>query len=844
MRTRPGLMAVLLVLLSACGGGGGGDSTTPDPDPVLFTLSGTVTPGADSAIDSDTGDLTGTRRVRNDSPATAQRVRNPISLGGYVNESTDRFDFFRIDLAGGQLLNLFIAEDGLANDLDLQLRDVSGTVVAGSYGTGKLETIEVPGSGTATFLVEVYVFDGDGGATLGASNYVLSITQQGQTAARATHGMRTQAEFVPDQAMVAYHPGSEVIEPRAFGAATLARIPGRIDLLDLSVSAKSLDPSALPATQYADAALESRVRTLHAIKALQQRPEVRYAEPNLIRRTSLLPDDEFLSQQWHYTLINLPQAWDISTGDANVIVAVADTGVRLAHPDLAGQFDANDPNGFDFVSDASRSLDGDGRDGNADDPGDGGFGGDSSFHGTHVAGTIAAATNNGIGVAGVGWNTRIMPLRVLGERGAGSSFDITNAVLYAAGLDNVSGQRPVRRADIINLSLGADAESTGEREAYADAVAAGLIVIAAAGNSGDGRQSFPASLPGVVSVAAVGRQKQRAPYSQFNAAVDVAAPGGDQSRSGADGVLSTLSSDSSGSIRDGLGFLQGTSMAAPHVAGVVALMKAVHPGLTPAQFDTLLAGGTITEDLGAPGRDPQFGHGLIDANKAVREAARLAGGGALPDNPRLSVQPESLNFGNSISSATLDARNAGTGSLTVTGVSDDAPWLSLSAAPSANGLGLYTVSVNRSGLGSGSYSATITFASTVNTVTVPVLINVGATPGMVDAGKQYVLLIDPETEQAVAQDEVEVSGGSYAYSLAAPDGNYLLVSGTDSDNDGFVCDDGEACGGFPSLDSLATVMVNGGGQSGLSFFVGFDLSIPDTQAIAPPRRGYALIEPR
>jgi serine protease len=714
MRTLPGLIVALLVLLAGCGGGGGGSDGTPAPEPVLYALSGRISPGADSAIDSDTGDLTNTRRGSNNSTTSAQRVRNPVSLGGYVNESSDRFDFFSVDLAGGQLLNLFIAEDGRANDLDLQLRDSSGTVVAGSYGTGKLETIEVPGSGTATFLVEVYVFDGDGGATLGASNYVLSITQQGQTATRATHGMRTQAEFVPEQAMVAYHPGSEAIEPRAFGAEPLARIPGHLDLLDLSVAAKSLVTPASPDTQYADATLEARVRTLHAIKALHQRPEVRYAEPNLIRRASLLPNDEFVSQQWHYNLINLPQAWDNSTGSANVIVAVADTGVRLAHPDLAGQFDANDTNGFDFVSDPSRSLDGNGRDGNADDPGDGGFGGDSSFHGTHVAGTIAAATNNSVGVAGVGWNTRIMPLRVLGERGAGSSFDITNAVLYAAGLDNVSGQRPVRRADIINLSLGADAESTGEREAYARVVSAGVIVIAAAGNSGDSRESFPASLPGIVSVAAVGRQKQRAPYSQFNSFVDVAAPGGDQSRSGADGVLSTLSSDSGGDIRDGLGFLQGTSMAAPHVAGVVALMKAVHPALTPAQFDGLLAGGTITEDLGASGRDPQFGYGLIDANKAVREAARLAGGGALPDNPRLAVQPESLNFGATLSSATLDARNAGTGSLTVTGVSDDAAWLSISAAPTASGLGIYTATVDRNALPNGSYSATITFASTVN----------------------------------------------------------------------------------------------------------------------------------
>jgi serine protease len=121
---------------------------------------------------------------------------------------------------------------------------------------------------------------------------------------------------------------------------------------------------------------------------------------------------------------------------------------------------------------------------------------------------------------------------------------------------------------------------------------------------------------------------------------------------------------------------------------------------------------------------------------------------------------------------------------------------------------------------------------------------VGATPGTVDAGKQYVLLIDPESEEVVAQAAIEISGGGYGFNLSAPDGDYLLVSGTDSDNDDFVCDDGEACGGFPSLDSLATVQINGGARTGLNFFVGFDLSIPGTQDVAPPRQGYALRDSR
>ncbi|MGQ0699063.1 MAG: S8 family serine peptidase [Panacagrimonas sp.] len=838
----------LLVLLAACGGGGQDDSgSTPGP---AFQISGAMRPGADSAIDSDTADLT-VSRTPNDSPDAPQAIRNPVTLGGYVSRfldaggnttpDSDEFDVFRVDLAGGQVIQLFIAEDGSADDLDLVLADSNRNVVAESLGTDKFEVIEVPGTGSASYFLQVRAFSG-------ASNYVLSITQQGQfTAAGALHGMRTQAEFVPDQVLVSYvkdMQGERPVLAKSMGGQWLAGIPGGVDLLDLSspAGAKALAEPRLNGFRYDDPALAAKVRTLTAIKTMQRNPDVEFAEPNLIRRASAVPDDEFFEQQWHYNLINLPQAWDITQGSGNVIVAVADTGVRLNHPDLSGKFDPDDPNGFDFVDDPNRALDGSGIDGNADDPGDGGVVGGSSFHGTHVAGTIGARTDDGTGVAGAGWDTRIMPLRVLGEGGSGNAFDIVNAVLYAARLSNATGQLPARRADIINLSLGSDSASQSEANAYRDAVAAGLIVIAAAGNSGDSRQSFPASYPGVVSVAAVGRQKQRAPYSQFNNAVDVAAPGGDQSRAGADGVLSTLSSDSSGTIRDGLGFLQGTSMAAPHMAGVVALMKAVNRGLTPAQLDQLLASGAITEDLGASGRDNSFGHGLIDANKAVREAIRLASGAAPADNPSLSVQPESLDFGNSTTRALLDAANAGTGDLAVTSVSDNAPWLSVSAQSiDSDGLGAYAVSVNRSGLANGSYSANIVFASSINTVSVPVLLTVGGIAGTVDAGKQYVLLVDADTLEPVAQDEVEISGGRYAYRLSAPSGQYLLVAGTDSDNDGSVCDDGEACGGFPTLDALTPITVEGAARSGIDFLTSFDLSAPSSQSTSARREGYRLM---
>lgn len=264
--------------------------------------------------------------------------------------------------------------------------------------------------------------------------------------------------------------------------------------------------------------------TIRVIKALRMRKDVLYAEPNyIVRPTATVPNDKYYPLQWHYPLINLPQAWEISTG-TDAIVAVIDTGVLLAHPDLQGQLLP----GYDFISDPAMALDGDGIDNNPNDPGDGGQGNSSIFHGTHVAGTIAAATNNDIGVAGIAWNARIMPLRALGK-GGGTLYDIDQAIRYAAGLSNDSGTLPARRADIINLSLGGGGYSRSEQDVVTQARNQGVIIVAAAGNDAGATPYYPASYDGVVSVSDVGIDKTLAPYSNYGPDVDVAAPGGDMS---------------------------------------------------------------------------------------------------------------------------------------------------------------------------------------------------------------------------------------------------------------------------------------------------------------------------
>ncbi|MFN2106488.1 MAG: S8 family serine peptidase, partial [Candidatus Promineifilaceae bacterium] len=487
----------------------------------------------------------------------------------------------------------------------------------------------------------------------------------------------------------------------------------------LSLTPESGPPHAL------DPDLKLKLETLTVIEELRNRADVAYAEPNYIRRQQTLPSDEFFNRQWHYPLINLPEAWDTTKGDSDVIVAVVDTGVLFDHPDLSGRLTAT---GYDFVSDPASALDGDGID---PDPSDAGAQnpGTSIFHGSHVAGTIAAQTNNGVGVAGVGWNTRIMPVRALGKGGIGANYDIAQAVLYAAGLENISKTFPSQRADIINLSLSGYIDSSLEQDVYERVRAQGVIVVAAAGNNASSQPVYPAAYDGVLAVSGVDINELRAPYSNFGSYVDLAAPGGDLSDDldgdgYRDGVLSTVASvDLIGNLSYGYSYLEGTSMAAAHVSGVIALMKAVNPKLTPDELDELLVNGRITQDLGQPGQDDLYGYGLIDAQKAVLAAAPAL----------LAVSPANLDFGTELSSADLTVDKIGPGPLTIISVTDNAAWLSTTKDPAVGDGDVparYSVQVNRTGMAPGDYGSTISIVSDNNTVNIPVTMKVPAPPAL------------------------------------------------------------------------------------------------------------------
>ena len=245
-----------------------------------------------------------------------------------------------------------------------------------------------------------------------------------------------------------------------------------------------------------------------AVTRFQAMREVDYAEPNGTMRAFFRPNDRLFQAQWHMRLVGVERTWDIQRGDPSVAVAVIDTGV--AYEDFGPFRKAPDWGGTPFLT-GFNVLDGTNH------------ANDDNFHGTHVASTIAEATNNSEGVTGLAFECAILPVKVLDSEGLGSFFDVAEGIDYATGFSQ-GGSNPVK---VINLSLGGDASSQTVERAIDRAVGAGITVVAASGNDGAGSVSFPAALPNVIAVGAVDGRPQKAPYSNSGSALDIVAPGGD-----------------------------------------------------------------------------------------------------------------------------------------------------------------------------------------------------------------------------------------------------------------------------------------------------------------------------
>jgi serine protease len=548
--------------------------------------------------------------------------------------------------------------------------------------------------------------------------------------------------------------------------------------------------------------------TLDYARLLESTGQFEYVVPNRLHRplqsTKLVgaypSDDQYYAwQRWHFDQMGAPRAMGSLVAMSaqptrRPIVAVIDSGVALDHPDIKNQLVP----GYDFAAgvasgdDTSKS---------------------SSFHGTQVSGVIGAEAFNGIYGASVAPMSLVMPLRT-GDS-SHTEFNIVQAMRFAAGLSNASGRLPERRADIVNISLGSTSECS---RAFQDAVAAvraeGVIVVAASGNNGTssslGTVHSPARCPSVIAVGATNNQKGRAAYSSGGAQLRVVAPGGDGTSS-ADYIWTTTAVYQGNKRNPSFGGVAGTSFAAPHVAGVLALMRWVNPEITPREVDALIEAGHIVDDLGDPGRDDATGFGLINAEKAVLEAQASLGAVA---SSVIEATPTSLTLGALRTEFEFQLQRVGTTSDRVSSLSVSSVLPVITVTPKsgqvdADGLGTYVVRVDRDVLPMGSTVYPEVIATTTLGRTLRIQVGIdrrGAGSPAGNFGRISVIAIDGNDSNRivggpVAVDPVGIAGSSYTYSLTAAGKSVKVIAGTDIDGDRRLCGPGEGCGVLGTLIS-------------------------------------------
>lgn len=369
---------------------------------------------------------------------------------------------------------------------------------------------------------------------------------------KETKAMMNSSGFVPDEVIIKF--GEKV------STETMRRLTGRVEADVISeIDAIGVFVLSVP-----------RGEVEAAISDLSQQTGVVYVEPNYyVSSTEVIPNDPGWGNQYNMNAIRAPAGWARNTGAVWVTIAILDTGVDLAHPDLFVRILP----GYDFVN-------------NDNDPQD------DHGHGTHVAAIAAASTNNGEGVAGVNWGANILPVKVLNSSATGTYANVAAGIVWAVD----------HGAQVINLSLGGPAPSFVLNDAVNYAYQRGVILVASTGNAGAPSVLYPAAYDPVIAVGATDSGNNLAGFSNYGAEVDVVAPGAN--------IYSAFPGG-------GYGYRSGTSMAAPHVSGLAALLWGI-PGNGPARIRALIEANAL--DLGAPGWDVFFGSGLIQMDAAILPA--------------------------------------------------------------------------------------------------------------------------------------------------------------------------------------------------------------------------------
>ncbi|MBD3641460.1 MAG: S8 family serine peptidase [Marinobacter sp.] len=840
---RKSLVVGLAVVMAGCGGGSGGGESAP----VDVALSGVIDIEAGTRVDVDTADSL----MLSSTPETdPQSLPQEFILAGYVSGSSgfypgdsglpsteyfaDTEDIFSIPMVPGQTVSLqaFSTRAGQSS-LSMQLSDpddIGAPPIDSDATSDTVSRISVtlPGDETEG-IYRVQVLAGSSRPVL----YILTTSAVSLSASKAAFEWPAH-KFAEGEALVTLEdeqsfPGAISAKMSALGMAK-ARGLGQ-GLWQVRMSESQSQGQGSGAGQ-----------TLAWIERLRRQASVKSAVPNYLAETQVTSPtpinepiyaDPALGQQWHYELLNAPIAWQLSSdAGAGVRVAVLDTGLFGQPPENWHlDLNANVGDGYDFVSD-EYDNDGDpGPDSNPSDPGN--SVGSSVYHGTHVAGTVSAAVND-TGGAGVAFNSTLVPVRVLGEGGTGSSADLLAALNWV----NDDGTGKIR-AQVINLSLGGLPYIQSLQDAINLGTGRGAIYVAAAGNAASSTPSYPAAFANVFAVSAVDGAGVLSSYSNFGDWVDLAAPGGDASRDGNADGRGDLVSSTSASVLDGdsapsatYGLLQGTSMAAPHASGVLALMKSENGALDYAAVNAMLQAGKLTvSSCDNPCRNDELGWGLMDAGKSVLAASDTPVTDLLTASPviaslstegALSITVVLEVYGESPTPVSIDSVQ----------LESSAPWLSVGPVePTGSGtrftldLGLIPEELE-TGVSERTALQISYTGNEPRTLEIPVIGQQPADQALRNAGRHFVLLVDPVPEgdifTTVSQATVEVVNGQYQFSFRpddgveprflseVPPGDYFLVAGSDLDNDGLICHAGEACAEYPVAGLREEITITAG----------------------------------
>lgn len=514
---------------------------------------------------------------------------------------------------------------------------------------------------------------------------------------------------------------------------------------------------------------------------LRADPNVLYAEPDGLRKPAMVaPTDTLWSSQYDLQKrvggIDMLDAWDYTTGSASINVAVLDTGI-LNHPDLKGRIVP----GYDFISDPTVSNDGDGRDPDPTDPGDWVADGecgagtpaeDSSWHGTHIAGTIAAIPNNNMGIAGINWKSGLLPVRVLGKCG-GYDSDVADGMLWAIGLPVAGVANNTHPARVINLSLGGPGACTQVLQDAINQVVAnkGVVVVAAGNDGGDATQSAPGNCANVITVGAVGPTGALAYYSNTGSNVTLMAPGGDTGSE----LYSTWNDGTTTAGNMVYGAMAGTSMATPHVAGVVSLMLSINPALTYSTIVSKLKASASAFPAGSGCTTATCGGGILNAANALRSISTLtvnAGTNQTVSAGNAVTLAGSAAYGTVTASTGISYQWVQTGGPTVTLANTKTAKATFTAPATSTTLGFKLTGADAYG-NTGSSTITVTVINGLPILTVPGTqdITVGATASFTVSATGNATL---SAGNLPAGANFNTATGQFSWPNAGPVGTYTV----------------------------------------------------------------------